>query len=369
MGIEEQRGIGMKFGVGLGMMNSGELSENTLYADTVITADLAEALGFSSVWTVEHHFSGHSPVPNGLHLLSHIAGRTERLMLGTAVLVLPWHDPIRVAEEIAMLDLLSCGRTLIGFGRGTAPQEFDGFGVPMEQSRERFKEALLIVQRGLSGERFSFAGDYRNVNDLQIRPMAKHKPETRFYGAASNQTSVAMLSGLGLGMMVSPDRDLANACDLLSYHRKLSAARKVPVPGPMSHLYISIAEREADALARAKDHVPRMVDRLDRHYGISKNSLRGVKGYEHHANKSWKNEAEKACTVRSFIDKQIIGTPAQCIARISEIDKVLGIEHFVLEFGYGAMARDEIHANMQLFAEQVMPAFRPRSVTSRERNA
>lgn len=346
----------MKFGVGIGMMNSGALPEQTLYADAVSSADLAEELGFHSVWTVEHHFSGHSPVPNGLTFLSHIAGRTKRLMLGTAVLVLPWHDPVRVAEEIAMLDLLSGGRSLIGFGRGTSVQEFEGFNVPMEESRERFAEAMKIVQRGLSGERFSFDGAFRQVKDLQIRPLAAHLPQNRLYGAASSESSVGVLAELGLGMMVSPGRDFSKEKALLEHHAKLCAEREVIVPGPMAHLYISVAETEARAQARVAHHVPLMLDRLDRHYGITRNSLKGVKGYEDHANKSWQNPQQRAQAEQAFIDKQIVGIPEQCASRIHEIGTQLGIEHFVLEFGYGAMDRKDTQDNMRLFSQSVMPA-------------
>ncbi|MDJ0820639.1 MAG: LLM class flavin-dependent oxidoreductase [Paracoccaceae bacterium] len=357
MDIGTRNSAGVKFGVGLGMMNSGVLPEVTLYADAVDTAELAESLRFHSVWTVEHHFTGHSPVPNGLTFLSHLAGRTKNLMLGTAVLVLPWHDPVRVAEEIAMLDLLSGGRTLIGLGRGTSPQEYAGFGIPMSESRERFTEAVQIVRLGLSGERFSFDGAFRQVRDLQIRPLAQNRPETRMYGAASSETSAAALARLGLGMMVSPGLDLAKEKALLDYHAALCEARRIQVPKPMSHLYISVAETRDDAMARAEHHVPLMMERLDKHYGISNHSLKGVKGYEDHARKSWNNDSERAQAERGFIDKQLIGTPGECIDRIKEIVSTLGIEHFVVEFGYGAMRREDTQANIRLFAQEIMPAF------------
>ena len=117
----------MKIGVSLSILAQAGRSDVAVYKDHLELGDLAEPLGFDSIFALEHHFTGYSMSPAPVQLLSYFAGRTKRVALGTAVIVLPWHDPIRVAESIALLDVLCGGRCLFGFGRGAASVEYAGF--------------------------------------------------------------------------------------------------------------------------------------------------------------------------------------------------------------------------------------------------
>src|SRR5690554_4419927 len=115
--------------------------DQDVYADDLRLADLAEPLGFDSVWGVEHHFTDYTMCPDVLQFLTWVAARTERIQIGSMVVVLPWHDPLRVAEQVSMLDTMSGGRFILGIGRGLGRVEFEGFRVPMGESRERFVQA------------------------------------------------------------------------------------------------------------------------------------------------------------------------------------------------------------------------------------
>jgi alkanesulfonate monooxygenase SsuD/methylene tetrahydromethanopterin reductase-like flavin-dependent oxidoreductase (luciferase family) len=174
------------------MINPAESkrSDDEVYQDELSLIDLVEPLGFDSLMCVEHHFTGFAMIPNNLQLLAYIAGRTKRIQLVTDVIVLPWREPIRVAEEIATLDVLCGGRTIFGFGRGAAPVEYDGFGVPMAKSRERFKEAAEIVLKGITQERFSYHGKHFNIPEIAIRPRPVSHPERRFYAASISPESL-----------------------------------------------------------------------------------------------------------------------------------------------------------------------------------
>jgi alkanesulfonate monooxygenase SsuD/methylene tetrahydromethanopterin reductase-like flavin-dependent oxidoreductase (luciferase family) len=105
----------------------------------------AESLGFDSIWLTEHHFSGYGLIPDPLQALSYLSGRTERIKLGTAVLVLPWHDPVRLTEQIILTDHISGGRLVIGIGRGLSKHEFEGFRIPLDESRARFNENAQLI--------------------------------------------------------------------------------------------------------------------------------------------------------------------------------------------------------------------------------
>jgi len=124
-------------------------SDHAVYADELRLADLAEPLGFDSIWGVEHHFTDYTMCPDVLEFLTYMAGRTRRVQLGSMVVVLPWHDPVRVAEQVSMLDTMSGGRLVFGIGRGLGRVEFEGFRVPMEESRGRFIESAEMILRGL----------------------------------------------------------------------------------------------------------------------------------------------------------------------------------------------------------------------------
>lgn len=135
----------MKVGTALNMLQKAGHSDAAVVTEHMAMGDLAEPLGFDSLFALEHHFTGYAMSPSPLQTLSYYAGRTKRIQLGTSVVVLPWHDPVRVAEQIALLDIMCGGRCLFGFGRGAASKEYEGFRIPMDEARPRFVEAAKIV--------------------------------------------------------------------------------------------------------------------------------------------------------------------------------------------------------------------------------
>ncbi|MCE2487967.1 MAG: LLM class flavin-dependent oxidoreductase [Desulfurellaceae bacterium] len=149
------------------------------------------------------NFTPYTMVPDVVQFLTYMAGRTTKIELGTMVIVLPWHDPVRAAEQIAMLDILSKGRIIVGFGRGAASVEYNGFRVPMEESRERFVETAEVVVKALSNERFSHEGKYFQIPETSIRPRPFSHPERRLYGAAVSPDTAERMAKLGLGVLVA----------------------------------------------------------------------------------------------------------------------------------------------------------------------
>lgn len=349
----------MEVGAGLALMNVWDRADEELYRAGLALAEQAEHLGFDSIWTVEHHFTGHSPVPNALQLLTYLAGRTARLKLGTAVITLPWHHPLRVAEEIAVLDILSQGRLLCGFGRGTGAVEYAGFQVPMEESRERFAEGLEIVLAGLTRERFSYHGRFFDIPELSVRPRSTLRPHERFYGAAVSPESAELMGRYGLGLLLSPQRKVDGTVELLERYR--ASARRwghVPRP-PIAHMYVSISHSRDEAWERARRYMRPMFEALDRHYEFSTGRLYGVKGYEHHAEAIepytlTENFEYKQRALEAFIDKHLVGTPQDCLERLAALQVRTGLGHFVGEFSYGGMPYEECAQGMRLFAERVV---------------
>ena len=151
----------MHVGMSVIFQNPGEaIPDWQVYQQDLALARLAEPLGFQSIWSVEHHFTDYTMCPDVYQFLSYMAGCTETIQLGSMVCVLPWHDPVRVAEEIAMLDITSGGRVIIGIGRGTGRIEFEGFGVAMPEARSRFAESADMILNGLEQGWVAYDGEY-----------------------------------------------------------------------------------------------------------------------------------------------------------------------------------------------------------------
>ena len=151
--------------------------------------DLAEPLGFDGIWFPEHCGTPYGMTPNPIQALTYFAGRTERVGLGTFVAVAPWWNPVRLAHQIAYLDILSKGRyNTIGIGRGVSKSEFDAVGVPREESRERFNECLDILKLAFSGERFSYDGEIFTFPEMSLRPAPVSKDLfSRIYSSSSTR--------------------------------------------------------------------------------------------------------------------------------------------------------------------------------------
>lgn len=351
----------MKVGLSISMHNVGEKTDYAVYRDELRLVDMAEAVGFDSIWAVEHHFTGYSMVPNPIQILTYMAGRTTRMELGTGVVVLPWHDPIRVAEELAMLDNLSGGRLLVGFGRGAAAVEYDGFGVLMSESRERFAEAATVVTRLLSEESVSFAGKYFKLSNVSIRPRPISRPHERIYASTISNESKEMMAKFGFGPLIIPQRDWdTTASDIGSYQAMVEAnGYRALAPVGLFNVYVSESRDEAqDGAIR---YMGAMQKQIDAHYRFSADELKNVKGYETYSNMAkaftrLTNPEEFPEAMRQYIEIHVSGTPIECLEKLAKIREKTGLDHFVAQFDYGGMTPDVAERNFRLFANKLLPA-------------
>src|SRR5947209_4333167 len=163
----------------------------------------AEALGFVSSFLVEHHFTGFGQVSATLNLLTWVGARTTTLRLGTAVIVLPWHNPVLLAEQAATIDLLSGGRLDFGVGKGYRHNEFHGFCIPIEEADARFHECLdIVVKSWTSKERFSHHGKYWNFSDIIVEPPTAQKPHPPMWMAAGSPNSIGQVAERGYNLLL-----------------------------------------------------------------------------------------------------------------------------------------------------------------------
>src|SRR5215467_9423572 len=205
----------MRFGLfGGARTDPGEqASDSRIYTDYIDYICEAEALGFHRVFLVEHHFTGFGQVSSTLQFLTYLAAKTTTLRLGTAVLVLPWHNPALLAEQAATLDLLSRGRLDFGVGKGYRYNEFAGFCVPMEEADARFDEALdVIIKAWTADESFSHRGKYWQYDNIVVEPPMAQRPHPPIWMGAGSENSIRRVAAQGfnllLGQYASP-RDVA----------------------------------------------------------------------------------------------------------------------------------------------------------------
>src|SRR4029450_3460258 len=247
----------MKVGIALNMLSQAGRPDVAVLNEHMQLGDLAEPLGFDSLFALEHHFTGYAMSPAPLQLLSYYAGRTKRVHLGTAVIVIPWHDPIRIAEQIALLDVISGGRCLFGFGRGAARVEYEGFRIPMDEARPRFVEAAKIVVKALTHETFDWDGEFFKIPRTSIRPRPISHPERRFYASSVSPESAEIMAKLGFGVLVIMQNEWPKAAQDIQRYQELSlSVGHAPRP-PIILTNVSVAPSRAEAQERAHAHLAR----------------------------------------------------------------------------------------------------------------
>jgi alkanesulfonate monooxygenase SsuD/methylene tetrahydromethanopterin reductase-like flavin-dependent oxidoreductase (luciferase family) len=351
----------MKVGMTLQLTSFGDKTDLQTYQEELSLADMAEGLGFDSIWGLDHHFTGYVMSPDPCQLLSYIAGRTRRVQLGTAVIVLPWHDPVEVAEKIALLDLLSGGRTIFGFGRGAASIEYAGFRVAMEEARERFVESAIIIRKGLTQPSFSHDGKYYKIPEIQIRPRPVSHPETRFYASTVSPESAEIMAKMGFGVLIIAQRSWEDtAADYRRYYETALASGYQPRP-PIGLFNVLVSDDAQEAQDLAHVHMGAMFDSIDRHYRFSDGHLAGVKGYEFYAKmaktyaKLNADEQAKAKAVEFYRNLHAAGTPAQVLEKIRYIHQTVPLEHMIATFAFGGLPYPKLERSFKLFAEHILP--------------
>lgn len=344
-------------------------SDYEVYQNELRLADLVEPLGFDSIWSVEHHFTDYTMCPDVTQFLSYMAGRTQRIGLGSMVIVLPWHKPIRVAEEIAMLDNLSRGRTILGIGRGIGKVEYDGLGVDQNQSRDIFIESAQAVLAALESGEMEYVGRHENQQARQLRPAPFKSFRDRAYGAAISPESAHIMADLGIGILMIPQKSWdEHAHDLVEYRKRFLAVHKRPAPAPVAVCWTLCHQDAGRAEALAREYLTGYYVEAAKHYQFGGKHFGELKGHEQYA--KWAEgfqEAGADKVAEYFMSLQVYGTPEQCYEKIMDIRHKFGQNTFVGVFSYGNLPYEEAESGMRLFAEEVLP--RLKSVPDLEQQA
>jgi alkanesulfonate monooxygenase SsuD/methylene tetrahydromethanopterin reductase-like flavin-dependent oxidoreductase (luciferase family) len=346
----------------LGVLNlidwyPGAQSQEERYQQVIEEAILAEELGFDSYWIGEHHFS-HYICPHPVPLLAAIASRTSRIRLGTGVALAVHHDPVRVAEDYAMLDVISGGRVDLVLGRGLYLQGYQGFNQPYAESRVRQEEAVSIIRGAWTESPFSFEGRFRSVNaiDLQPRPLQQPHPPL-WIGGGRGLDSVLFAADAGLNLALPSVLGPAVAFKPLAdaYRMRLAEHGRDPASFRISagqHTYVgaTTAEAERDFEAHYMAYMRMIADEVRPEVYAGTELERVAEGVRR--------------STRSAAYEQMVRTNAKVGAgealaeRICSLYDALKMDHYWSYFSLGGIETPKLFRSMERFAREVMPAVR-----------
>ncbi len=324
-----------------------------ILAETTEQIQYAEELGFVSAWLAEHHFTRYSMVPSSLILATHLAARTRTIRLGTAVLVSPLHNPLRLAEDAAMLDLVSNGRLDVGFGRGSGGYEYTGYGLDPSESAGRFQDSVKIIQGLWTTPGFSYESPYNRLQDINLVPPPLQKPHPPIYIAATRTpATLEFLVATGHNLCIAVVQDTAAALDLC--RRFVAMSAEAGGHRPMSEIpffrYFYVAETEEEVRRDTEERINWVADIMQ----WRRNIATGSEVYR--SMDDWRRARSELPESYGYLaaNRAVIGTPDQCVSQIRAL-QAQGIDYFGCNFDFGGMSREKVMRSMELFSKEVMP--------------
>jgi alkanesulfonate monooxygenase SsuD/methylene tetrahydromethanopterin reductase-like flavin-dependent oxidoreductase (luciferase family) len=331
----------------------------TRYQETLEQIVYADALGFDIAWLAELHFyQPFSILSSPLILAAALAQRTQRIRLGTAVALLPLQHPVRVAEDAATVDLLSQGRLELGVGRGAIAIHFQGFNIPVEESRERFEEALTIIERAWTEETCAFTGKYWQVADTSVVPKPLQRPHPPLRLAANSPETAAFAGVHGypvfVASVINPVPKLLEQIDL--YHHAFRAAEHA---GKQANVAAMFPVYVADSAA----HVRLEVEASVMSYFRTVSAQLRLGERDSSPSYAYLREVRQRMEVITWEEAEatmaLYGSPKQCVEKLQAAHRRCEMDQVICWFNPGGLVpHRRVMASMQRFAEEVMPAVR-----------
>ncbi len=338
----------------------GKQSDAEMYRQELALASRAEAAGFDSVWTPEHHFSDYQLTPNVPQFLSWVAGRTERVKLGTMVSVLPWHDPVRVAESFCLLDHLSQGRAVLGIGRGLGRIEFDGFRLNMNESRRRFTEYTEAILAGLEKGYLEYDGELYKQPRVRLRPEPFASFRSRTFASAISPQSMDLMARLGVGLMVIAQKPWETVeKELAAYRVRFRELNGCEPPKPILCVFVGVSDDPAEARRMREVYLQRYARSTVEHYEFANVGFESIEGYEYYGALARNIAKHGLDRFNGFLaDLQVWGTPAEVAARLRSYVERLDAGALLVTLRFGGMPHEVASRNFDLFAAEVLPALK-----------
>jgi alkanesulfonate monooxygenase SsuD/methylene tetrahydromethanopterin reductase-like flavin-dependent oxidoreductase (luciferase family) len=360
--LKQSEGTGMDVGIQMIFSTYGwpNMTDRQAWEEEIRLARLADELGFDVIWSVEHHFFDYSFCPDNTQLLSYLAPLCSHADLGTAAIILPWNDPLRVAEKVAVLDLLSNNRVRLGLGRGLARREFAAFRGTMDESRERFDEASKMILEALRTGFIEGNGKFYPQPRIEIRPRPERSFEDRTYAVASSEDSIEAAARLKARMLMFADRPWPQRIPGIQRFRDLYASyHGAAAPPVVTADQCICAATDAEANELAERHMASFVDSNLEHYELMSTHFATAKGYDAYAKKSEiARTAGRDGLVNALLQVAVRGSPDTVLRAYEERRTLLGDFELNSSFRFGGIPFAKAEASMRLFAREVMPVLK-----------
>lgn len=336
------------------------LSDREVWQEELRLAERVEDLGFDAIWAVEHHFDDYSMCPDNMALMSYLAGKTTTLGLGLGAVIVPWHDPLRVAENIIQLDHIAQGRTLVGFGRGLAKMEYRGMRIDMNESRERWDEMTPMILRGLHTGVFEGDGPFYPQPRVDIRPGPAYSFDGRIFAIAMSPDSEIAAADIGARMMTFVQFPIEMHMPGINNYRERYRQVQGKEPGPVILTdFCYCHEDPAEAERVAREHLARYFLTVLKHYDFLDDHFKDTKGYTAYAAATdMIKEAGKENAAAGYVDCNIWGTPDQILEKYEARREIVGPFQTNLSFVYGGLPFEAANKSIDLFAREVLPTLK-----------
>jgi alkanesulfonate monooxygenase SsuD/methylene tetrahydromethanopterin reductase-like flavin-dependent oxidoreductase (luciferase family) len=348
----------MHIGLGLQLANlDRRVSDADVYRLELGLAAQAESVGFDSVWVSEHHFSDYQLTSQQAMVLSWLAATTNRLKLGTFVTVLPWHDPVRVAEEFSVLDHLSGGRAILGLGRGLGRKEFIGFRVEMGESRRRFKEYSEALLQALETGVMEYDGELYQQPRVDIRPQPMASFKGRTFASAVSPESMEIMARMGVGLLVIAQKPWETTeAELATYRSRYVELNGSEPPKPVLVIVAGVSKDPATIKRMREVHLQRWARSTVEHYEFDNVGFADIEGYEYYGALANNIARHGIDSFNGFLaDLQVWGTPEQVTEKLLSYVQRTDAGGLVVPLVFGGMPEDEACASFELFTKEVMP--------------
>jgi alkanesulfonate monooxygenase SsuD/methylene tetrahydromethanopterin reductase-like flavin-dependent oxidoreductase (luciferase family) len=327
--------------------------------DQLHVAERAEDLGFDGICCVEHHFDPrYSACPDNFMALTYLAAKTSSIKLALAAVILPWNDPLRVVEKISMLDHMSNGRLIVGFGRGLAQMEYDGFGINMSESRDRYDEAFKMVMNGIRTGVVEGNGKYYKQPRVEVHPKPRPELADSVWTVAMSTDSAVAAAESGTQLSTFTTKSAQEMLPLINgYRNKYREMFNIEPEAPNLVDFMICHPDAAEAKRRAHLYVGRYFDDLMAHYNLSGKHFEKTKGYEQYAEGAKALRETSADAARTaYVEAQgCVGTPDQILERLQDRAKIVGTTNLAISSIYGGMPREMAVENAEMFAKEVLP--------------
>jgi len=340
-------------------------SDARVWDEEIRLARLAADLGFDCLWSAEHHFNDYSFVPDNLQLMTYLTALCPNVDLGTAAVILPWHDPLRVAEQAAVLDMLSKGRLRLGLGRGLARREFAAFRLSMDESRERFDEAAPMIVNALKTGFIEGDGKFYKQPRIEIRPRPQHSFEGRIYAVASSEDSIESAAKLGAHIVMFADRPWEMRLPAIERGRELHRKyHGTEPPHVMLTEFCICGTNLAETEEEARRYQGKFVESNFYHYEFLGEHFKTVKGYD-----AYQQKAEIARkggldgAVNGFMQAASWGTPDKILRGLEARRNIIGNFELNVAFRFGGTPHEVAERGLKLFAKEVLPVLKSWSST------